>query len=427
MLRLDGERTDASDGSFASLMDRASEALAGGDLDAARGALERAVTLRPKDAQALGLLGQACYRQGRFDDAADAWKRLVDDNPVEPGARVNLGLALLKGKRHAEARRQLEIAVDLDPEHRRAMNYLGLALLESGSPVDAREWFRKAGSEQMVARCDEAMAGGWQGPGLPAAGVASGASVTAAVSVAAAAPAGPSLGSEPGGLEALAPVEAPSAVPASSLRAWAASRRVRAPEGAPFEVREGVLAVAVRGVLRARLDGLFAIRGRVALVGELKRFHGRATDRAFGEGASRMHRASGEGELFLHAGGRRFTAVALGDEAAFLREEAVFAFEDGLAFENGRVPSSTHAGLNLVHLRGRGNLLLCTAGEPVALEVAPGAPLRVPLRAVVGWAGALTPRVVPLAEAADQPATAVVELAGEGWALADPAGAEARA
>lgn len=426
MLRLDGDRTDASDGAFASLMDRATEALAGGDLDAARDALERAVELRPKDAQALGLLGQACYRQGRFDDAADAWKRLVDDNPVEPAARVNLGLALLKGKRHAEARRQLEIAVDLDPEHRRAMNYLGLALLESGSPVDAREWFRKAGSEQMVARCDEAMAGGWQVPGLPAAGVGTGASV-ATVSLAAAATASRSQGSEPGDLEARAPVEASSPSPAASLRAWAASRRVRAPEGAPFEARDGVLALSVRGELRARLEGLFAVRGRVALVGELKRFHGRATDRAFGEGAARMHRASGEGELFFHVGGRRFTALALGDEAAFLREEAVFAFEDGLAFENGRVPSSTHAGLNLVHLRGRGTLLLCTAGEPVALEVAPGAPLRVPLRAVVGWAGALTPRVVPLAEAADQPAMAVVELAGEGWALADPAAAEARA
>ncbi len=412
MLRLEGERADPSDGAFASLMDRAAEALAGGDLGAARGALERAVELRPRDAQALGLLGQACYRQGRFDDAVAAWQRLVSDNPVEPGARVNLGLALLKGKRHAEARRQLEIAVDLDPEHRRAMNYLGLALLESGSPVDAREWFRKAGSEQMVARCDEAIAGGGETPWLSAATLA-------------AAPAEAPQGDVPGGLDGLAPAAAAAAATAPSLLAWSESRRIRGPEGEPFGVRDGVLAVAVRGELRARLDGLFAVRGRVALVGELKRFHGRATDRAFGEGAARMHRASGEGELFLHAGRRRFTAVSLGDEAAYLREEAVFAFEDGLAFENGRVPSSTHAGLNLVHLRGRGTLLLCTAGEPVALEISPGAPLRVPLRAVVGWSGALTPRVVPLAEAADQPATAVVELAGGGWAIADPAAAEA--
>ncbi|HET8734290.1 MAG TPA: tetratricopeptide repeat protein, partial [Anaeromyxobacteraceae bacterium] len=277
-------------------MDRASEALAGGDLEAARNALERAVELRPRDAQALGLLGQACYRQGGFDDAAAAWKRLVDDNPVEPGARVNLGLALLKGKRHAEARRQLEIAVDLDPGHRRAMNYLGLALLESGSPVDAREWFRKAGSEQMVARCDEAIAAGWQVPELP-------------VAVAAALPADRPQADAPSPSEGPAPVAAAPAAAASGLREWVESRRLSAPEAGPFGVRDGVVSVAVRGELRARLDGLFAVRGRVALVGELKRFRGRAIDRAFGEGAARMHRASGEGELFLHAGRRRFTVV----------------------------------------------------------------------------------------------------------------------
>ena len=72
----------------------------------------------------------------------------------------------------------------------------------------------------------------------------------------------------------------------------------------------------------------------------------------------------------------------------------------------------------------RGTLLLRTLGEPVALEASPGAPLRIPLRAVVGWSGALTPRLVPLAEAADEPALIVVELAGEGWALADPGAAE---
>ena len=189
-------------------------------------------------------------------------------------------------------------------------------------------------------------------------------------------------------------------------------------------MRDGVLAVAVRGEVRARLDGLFAVRGRVALAGELKRFRGRATDKAFGAGATRMHRASGEGELLLHAAGRRFTPIALEDEAAFVREEAAFAFEGGLAFENGRVPAPAGAALDLVHLRGRGTLLLRTLGEPVALEASPGAPLRIPLRAVVGWSGALTPRLVPLAEAADEPALIVVELAGEGWALADPGAAE---
>ncbi len=413
MVRLGGDPGEPSADAFPSLLDRGAAALASGDAAAARDALEGALALRPKDAKALALLGQACYRQGRFDDAVAAWQRLVDDNPVEPAARVNLGLAFLKARRHPEARKQLEIALDLDPEHRKAMNYLGLALLESGSPVDAREWFRKAGSEQMVARCDEVVAGGWQTLPLPAAPEAGGA--------------GP-LAVEPPGTPApggLPPVDgAPRA--AQGLAAWSAARRVRAGAGEPFGEREGVLAVQVRGEVRLRLEGLLAVRGRIALAEELKRFRGRATDQAFGEGPARMHRASGEGELLFSVAGRRFTALELEGDAAFLREEVVFAFEAGLSFENGRVPSSTEAALNLVHLRGRGRFLLATAGEPVALDVVPSAPLRVPLQALVGWSGALTPRIVPLTEPGDELARAVVELAGEGRVLADPAAAGAR-
>ena len=156
-------RADGGDGlddELASHLARGTELLAQGDADQARAALERALELGPKDAKVLSLLGQACYRQGQFDDAAIAWQRLVDENPVEPAARVNLGLAFLKAKHHEEARRQLEIALDLNPDHRKAMGYLGLALLESGDPAAAREWFRKAGSDHMVARCDELVASG---------------------------------------------------------------------------------------------------------------------------------------------------------------------------------------------------------------------------------------------------------------------------
>jgi uncharacterized protein (AIM24 family) len=415
-VRLGGDPGDPPDDAFPSFLDRGSEALRGGDPAAAREALERALELRPKDAKALALLGQACYRQGRYDDASAAWQRLVNDNPVEPAARVNLGLAFLKAKRHAEARKQLEIALDFEPEHRKAMNYLGLALLESGSPVDAREWFRKAGSEQMVARCDDVIAGGWQTLPPPAAAEASAASVPA----------------EPEPLRSPVPAALPapgraSADPAPRLDAWTAARRAQLAPGGPFVVQDGVLVVAVRGELCVRALGLLALRGRVALAGELKRFRGHATDRAFGEGPARMQRASGEGEILLRAAGRRFTALELGGEAAYLREEVVFGFEGGLAFENGRVASSSDAGLNLVLLRGRGRFLLATGGEPVALEVTPGAPLRVALPALVGWTGTLTPRVVPLSEPAHEAALAVVDLAGEGRVLVDPAPPEAAA
>jgi hypothetical protein len=62
------------------------------------------------------------------------------------------------------------------------------------------------------------------------------------------------------------------------------------------------------------------------------------------------------------------------------------------------------------------------------MDAARDAPLRIPLAALVGWIGGLTPRVCPLLEDSDGPPVAAVELTGEGRVLADPAagvGAEA--
>jgi Tetratricopeptide repeat len=391
-------------------LNRGSELMGRGEAEAARAALERALELRPKDAKVLGLLGQSYYKLARFPEAVAAWQRLVDDNPVEPGARVNLGLANLKAKRHAEAVKQLEIALDLSPDHRKAMGYLGLALLESGDASRARDWFRKAGSDGMVARCEEILAGG-----------------------AIRSSAGPSP--EPVGGESHPspePMPAPGAAPAiraasttqPALAAWAATRVVRAASGETFVVGPDALTVAVRGEVLVRLDGLFASRGRITLRPELKRFRGRETDRPFGDGPSRMVRVIGEGVLLFRAAGRRFTALDLGTDAGYFREEVVFGFEEPVAFENGRVPSRLSADLNLVHLRGRGRMLLLTADEPVAVDVTPDAPLRLPLSALVGWIGALTPRVTTLAgDDEDMGGEAAVELTGEGRVLADPAAA----
>jgi uncharacterized protein (AIM24 family) len=138
---------------------------------------------------------------------------------------------------------------------------------------------------------------------------------------------------------------------------------------------------------------------------------------------------TGDGALLYRAQGRRFTALDLAGEAGYFREEAVFALEEAVVFENGRVPSKLSSDLNLVHLRGRGRFLLVTQGEPAAVEVALSAPLRVPLEALVGWMGALTPRVISLtdpaggasAEGGEVTGPAMVELTGDGRALVDPA------
>jgi uncharacterized protein (AIM24 family) len=130
-------------------------------------------------------------------------------------------------------------------------------------------------------------------------------------------------------------------------------------------------------------------------------------------------RASGKGVLFLEPPERRtFAAVDLGDESAYLRDECVFAFEEPVMFENGRVPSDVAADLDLVHLRGQGRVLLSLPGTLRAMPVGGEETVSVPLSHLVGWQGSLSARVVPLLKGpgGDVLQTAV-ELSGEGFAL----------
>ena len=435
------EEVEGLDEEFLYHLSRGSALLSRGVGEAALASLSRAAQLRPRDSQVLGLLGQATYRLGRFEEAIEIYGRLVDENPVEVAARVNLGLACLKARRHADAVKQLSIALDLNPGHKKAQGYLGLAHLESGNPRAAREWFAKAGSVMMVARCDEILASGGAAPASAAAlapethlaeppetpePVRGPAAPEPARPRAAGAPPAPAA-PEPG--RATAPPH--PAAPAYQGLAVFAAGRVVTPPGEVFATDGQTLTMWVHGEILTRLEGLFAVRGKVEAVPAWKRFRGRATDRPFGEGPGRMHRVKGEGALFFRAAGRRHLALDLGGDAGYFREEAVFAMEESVAYENGRVPSKLSADLNLVHLRGNGRFLLATAEEPVAVEVSEAAPLRVPLEGLVGWVGALTPKVVAFAEPAPgaegaQPASAapaMVELTGEGRALVDPAAA----
>jgi len=186
-----------------------------------------------------------------------------------------------------------------------------------------------------------------------------------------------------------------------------------------FAIGPTEIMVHVRGGMLTRLDGLVASWGSVTMKPELKRFRGKATDKPFGEGNRRMLRATGEGRYVISRDGRVFTALELDDEPAYFREDVLFAFEESILFENGRVPAKNGNDLHLVHLRGRGKLLLVTQGTPQGVDVHKGEPLRIPMDQLVGWHGPLIqPRLVSIVEEAPELGVAL-ELAGEGRALVD--------
>jgi len=379
---------------------RGADLLARGELDGARTALERAHALEPRNPRVLGLFGQVLYKLGRFGEASEIYGQLVDQNPSEAAPRVNLGLSCLKARRPAEAVRQLEIALDLAPEHRKAMGYLGLAWLEQRNPARARAWFERAGSSQMVARCDALMKN--------AAGRAAGARAPP----------------PPPKARPKAKPEAPATLPGSSappgLATLSRARRVEHPPGTRFAIAGGLFTVSVKSDALVRAEGLLAVQGAVRLVPEMKRFRGHPTQKAFGEGPRRMLRASGEGTLCFRVPSSQLSVIELAGESGYFREEVTFAFEEAVDFENGRVTSRLGPDLNLVHLRGRGQLVLATRGPVAGTAVSRATGVRVPLAALVGWTGALTPKLAPLSEADNgENEPLVVELTGEGQVLFD--------
>jgi uncharacterized protein (AIM24 family) len=225
--------------------------------------------------------------------------------------------------------------------------------------------------------------------------------------------------------EAAATPGLPAGEAPSTMAQFTSSSRLTMPaeQGGGFAIGDSEVLIHVHGEVLTRLDGLVASWGSVSMKPELKRFRGKATDKPFGDGARRMLRAAGEGRFVVSCEGRTFTALELGDEPAYFREETLFAFEESILFENGRVPSKAGADLHLVHLRGHGKLLLVTHGVPRAVDVQRGEALRIPMDQLVGWHGPLIqPRLVPIVEEAPEMGVAL-ELAGEGRALIDvPAG-----
>ncbi|MGI5864752.1 MAG: tetratricopeptide repeat protein [Myxococcales bacterium] len=460
------------DDEFLKHLSRGGELLSAGQIHEAKEALEKAFNLQPKNQKAQNLLGLTYFKLGSFDRAAEIYELLVRDNPVDPTLRVNLGLVYLKANALERATREFETAVDLAPDHKKAQNYLGLAYAQAGDYARAKDCFVAAGSLTMAERMERALkdptkaprvGGGEDGAAPPAKSSLSekirAAKQTGEIEVEievdagdeqpetpvnawdieasgeASAPVQPAPEPQPAAATAAEVAAAPPAAalePAPEASAWQGQQGVGGYATASLEQMSAVTAVAPResvsvfevgdlvyvrvaGEILTRLEGLLAALGSLQYVPEMKRFRGRATDKVFGDGERRMVRVSGNGQLVLDLKGRNFVVIDLVDESAYFREDLVFAFEETVVFENGRVPSKVAPDLHLVHLRGSGKVLLCVPGALRTVGIA-GAPCTVPMNALVGWHGLLTPRIVALPDE-QTPVIPVVELTGEGYAI----------
>jgi tetratricopeptide (TPR) repeat protein len=86
------------------------------NLDRARGMLERAVDLRPRDGYIIDSLGWVLYQLGDYDGAVENLERAIGLQPSDPVINDHLGDAYWRVGRKREARYQWERALIFDPE-----------------------------------------------------------------------------------------------------------------------------------------------------------------------------------------------------------------------------------------------------------------------------------------------------------------------
>jgi uncharacterized protein (AIM24 family) len=89
----------------------------------------------------------------------------------------------------------------------------------------------------------------------------------------------------------------------------------------------------------------------------------------------------------------------------------VYAFEESVHWENGRVPGAPGDGGRVVQFRGSGRLVLRTPRALFTVKIDPDAPLYVDGGALAGWIGRVVPRA--LHGEGGEP-TPYVECSGEG-------------
>jgi tetratricopeptide (TPR) repeat protein len=120
------------------------EAMRVGMFDEAKGALERALELKPKEPPYLLALGIAWLRKGDLFEAEKLFRRLLEIQPNNAQGQLHLGYVLLNQKKYDEARMWLEKSARTGTAIPEVFYYLGLVAQEQNDDARAIVLFEKA-------------------------------------------------------------------------------------------------------------------------------------------------------------------------------------------------------------------------------------------------------------------------------------------
>jgi uncharacterized protein (AIM24 family) len=442
---------------------RGSELLQDDRVHDAKAELEQALLLQPSDPKGQDLLGIVYFRLGLYPRAIAIYERLIQMHPDAIEPRINLALSYIKTGQPAQARAELEKVVEQNPNHSRAWGYLGLAFQRLGDIERATHAFTAGGHDSMARRLLEQSAS----PTPPGPSVAPARKDDdAAAVVAAERPPAPLAKDaeeprDPSGMWSsidanldLTPLPTPTAGPPSrgriprepapardlapssappSVRVVSATAPVRAaafgrehllvfPRSLPVALHQSglVLVQAASGfITRLDLVRSMAFPNGVTATALHRRLRGRSTDEPLGGAASPLVELSGRGELVLApAAGQKLLPIVPNQDALYLREEAVGAFELLVAWENGRVAVGDGDAVSMMLFRGDGSVIASLPERVCAIDLMEGRSAAMRLSAVLGWVGRVVPRAL-LASEAPAGVRGFVVFAGEGTVLLD--------
>jgi uncharacterized protein (AIM24 family) len=407
---------------------KAGELLKGGQLEGADKEIDAALALRRDDVRARNLRGLWLFRGGRYEEAEKIYLELCAKWPDDAALRLNLGLVELRMAKFPEAAANLKRVAAAEPDNLRAQGYLGLALMRTGDLKEAREAFLKAGQTELARQVEvqlQKLSDPAQGSGglREAAGVGERALDNKEQPFAAVELDAPideagrhgdwqvrEAGQPLPGTAASGPLPL-RLLSAEPVTGFATRRLLKDPSSSdPFLIAEGGwLVMKVDGRLPTRTFGTVASTDGVTFEPLFRRVRAQTTTEPFGEGPEAMLLAVGKGRMVVSARGARFSLLLLADDIVYVREPVLFAFEESLAWESGRIPGGGAEAARVVQFRGHGRVVLRTQ-RPVYTLKTEEAPLFIEQTALLGWIG----RVVPKQVHGDAGPAAYIECSGEG-------------
>ncbi len=398
-----------------------------GNLRAAVESLEKAYRLSPDSEGVENLLGMLYFRMESYKKAEAIYKKLVGHNPYIFTLRANLGLIYFKEKKYFDSIRELNEAVKLKPDYPKAHNYLGLVYAELGKYKSAREEFLRAGSRNMAKKVEEIIAGIRKPESLQIEGQEERESVPLKEKI----PIG-DLILDPELKKMLDDFEEDRKfvgegnstsnvehihldVGNDGLVAMTPKRKIRPEktekkefkssfylgldEGESVSTPVNLLNINFSGYTYGRVKGLIVAEGQLDFEPVKKSYQGKLSNKDLGGMDDPIMKIIGNGKIILSPDDKKLKIINLeSKEVLYLKESSVLAFQAGISWENGKISLDKDNLLELLQLKGQGDLAILFNKYPVEKNVSEDSPFKVSANAIIGWQGKVIPKVVHITQ-----------------------------